>query len=222
MKLCPQCDFIYENDQNLCDMDGAALVHDPRPFPPAKNANLNPSANSPWWRFAATAVVGVVLGAVLLYQISIHPTTRQNSTASSAAQVTNNSAEQVTGDSALPAIDDSEDPANLDLRQSVPLNPPIDATPAPPPALPRKASLQSPGPYLQLPELSKASTKGNSSTPGAVMLSPSPSRSPASKRDDGKRRPAPDKPKAAHQKKDSSIGSFLKKTGQIFKKPFKL
>ena len=30
------------------------------------------------------------------------------------------------------------------------------------------------------------------------------------------------KPKAAHQKNDSSIGSFLKKTGRIFKKPFKL
>jgi len=30
MKLCPQCEFIYEDDQNLCDMDGEALVYDPR------------------------------------------------------------------------------------------------------------------------------------------------------------------------------------------------
>ena len=30
MKLCPQCQFIYEDDQNLCDMDGKALVYDNR------------------------------------------------------------------------------------------------------------------------------------------------------------------------------------------------
>src|ERR1044072_7301573 len=27
MKLCPQCDFIYEDDQGLCDMDGRELVY---------------------------------------------------------------------------------------------------------------------------------------------------------------------------------------------------
>ena len=30
MKLCPQCEFIYEDDQSLCDMDGEALVNDSR------------------------------------------------------------------------------------------------------------------------------------------------------------------------------------------------
>jgi hypothetical protein len=29
MKLCPQCDFIYEDNQGFCDMDGQELVHDP-------------------------------------------------------------------------------------------------------------------------------------------------------------------------------------------------
>ena len=28
MKLCPQCEFIYEDDQSLCDMDGKELVSD--------------------------------------------------------------------------------------------------------------------------------------------------------------------------------------------------
>ncbi len=27
MKLCPQCDFIYEDEQVVCDMDGRELVH---------------------------------------------------------------------------------------------------------------------------------------------------------------------------------------------------
>ena len=31
MKLCPQCEFIYEDDQTVCDMDGRELVYDPVP-----------------------------------------------------------------------------------------------------------------------------------------------------------------------------------------------
>jgi hypothetical protein len=30
MKLCPHCEFIYEDDQKFCDMDGQELVHDPK------------------------------------------------------------------------------------------------------------------------------------------------------------------------------------------------
>lgn len=33
MKKCPQCEFIYEDDQSLCDMDGVLLVFDSRPLP---------------------------------------------------------------------------------------------------------------------------------------------------------------------------------------------
>jgi len=29
MKLCSQCQFIYEDEQERCDMDGAELVHEP-------------------------------------------------------------------------------------------------------------------------------------------------------------------------------------------------
>lgn len=28
MKRCPQCEFIYEDDQSLCDLDGFELAHD--------------------------------------------------------------------------------------------------------------------------------------------------------------------------------------------------
>ncbi len=31
MKLCSQCEFIYEDDQERCDMDGAELVYEPQP-----------------------------------------------------------------------------------------------------------------------------------------------------------------------------------------------
>lgn len=33
MKRCPQCEFIYEDDQSLCDMDGVLLVFDSRSLP---------------------------------------------------------------------------------------------------------------------------------------------------------------------------------------------
>ena len=42
MKLCPQCEFIYEDDQSLCDMDGRDLIYDPGPF--AEETILSPSA----------------------------------------------------------------------------------------------------------------------------------------------------------------------------------
>jgi hypothetical protein len=32
MKLCPDCEFIYEDDQSFCDMDGKELVFDPKPL----------------------------------------------------------------------------------------------------------------------------------------------------------------------------------------------
>jgi hypothetical protein len=32
MKLCPQCDFIYEDDQRFCDMDGKELVYASAPI----------------------------------------------------------------------------------------------------------------------------------------------------------------------------------------------
>lgn len=28
MKRCPECEFVYEDEQQLCDMDGAELLHD--------------------------------------------------------------------------------------------------------------------------------------------------------------------------------------------------
>jgi hypothetical protein len=38
MKLCPDCEFIYEDDQSFCDMDGKELVFDPKPLSFRENA----------------------------------------------------------------------------------------------------------------------------------------------------------------------------------------
>ena len=40
MKLCPQCAFIYEDDQRVCDMDGKALINAPAPAEPQRFSSL--------------------------------------------------------------------------------------------------------------------------------------------------------------------------------------
>ena len=70
MKRCPKCEFIYEDDQSLCDMDGVLLVLDSRTLPdlhalqtvppPAKTATKRNRAVPAF----ATLILAVVLGMV--------------------------------------------------------------------------------------------------------------------------------------------------------------
>ncbi len=69
MKRCPKCEFIYEDDQSLCDMDGALLVFDSRALPnlhvlPAKtDAKRNRTVP-----VFASLILALVLG--LVYYVS--------------------------------------------------------------------------------------------------------------------------------------------------------
>jgi len=69
MKLCPQCDFIYEDNQGFCDMDGQALVHDQasgivdQTAPPKLSTSL--PARSRVRRLSVLFVGAVVLAAGL-------------------------------------------------------------------------------------------------------------------------------------------------------------
>jgi cytoskeletal protein RodZ len=73
MKKCPKCEFIYEDDQSLCDMDGALLVLDSRTLPnlhalqtvPAKASSKRNRAVPAF----ATLILAVVLG--LVYYVSV-------------------------------------------------------------------------------------------------------------------------------------------------------
>jgi hypothetical protein len=68
MKRCPLCDFIYEDDQNFCDMDGLELVGDRGALittTPADEGPVKP-VRSPRMRFSVPLLVGVVLGAAFL------------------------------------------------------------------------------------------------------------------------------------------------------------
>lgn len=75
MKLCPHCEFIYEDDQSVCDMDGKALVFEPtlNVFPGTAPLQQSVSAQraraprfSAYRRLAVAAMTGLVLGATLV------------------------------------------------------------------------------------------------------------------------------------------------------------
>ncbi len=106
MKRCPECEFVYEDEEKLCDMDGAELVPDlrflaenlsspidlslaPQTEPQVNNeatslmviANSS-SAQTPryWPRLAGVAIAAAVLGAALslAYIASTHSAASYN------------------------------------------------------------------------------------------------------------------------------------------------
>lgn len=179
MKWCTQCNFIYEDDQRLCDMDGTELVHYSRSLPetPSPQRASQPVRFSSKV-FAIVGISGVVLGFLLsfiFYVFTLQPPP-QNANLSS-SKVT-------TGPQSAP---------NLVV--------PAPAASATPP--PSKAPI----------------TNVNAlETPSRIVrASPAHSLSPTPKREEKK-----PKPGNTNQKKESKVGSVLRKTGRVLKKPFKL
>ena len=68
MKRCPLCEFIYEDDQGVCDMDGIELVQDRgTSIPAGKDTALKPPASSGSSRRRRTLqlLLGFGLGAAV-------------------------------------------------------------------------------------------------------------------------------------------------------------
>ena len=77
MKKCPECEFLYEDDQSLCDMDGSLLVLDSRTLPnlhalatvPAVPVQQRRSRAVPAF---ATLILALVLGSVYYVSTQRH------------------------------------------------------------------------------------------------------------------------------------------------------
>ena len=72
MKLCPQCDFIYEDDQIVCDMDGKELVLDPATVVNATPVMVSDglpmeSAGRRWRNFALLTVFVIAALVIVVY-----------------------------------------------------------------------------------------------------------------------------------------------------------
>jgi len=65
MKLCPQCDFIYEDDQRFCDMDGKELVHNPAPGIPASVEDPSPASKPATGRRSIGLAFALIIGVVV-------------------------------------------------------------------------------------------------------------------------------------------------------------
>ncbi|HKR11101.1 MAG TPA: hypothetical protein VJT15_03505 [Pyrinomonadaceae bacterium] len=170
MKRCPQCEFIYEDDQSLCDMDGVVLVLDSRTLP-----NLHSLATVPDVPGKAAAArrnrmvpaFATILLTLVIASFYYFGTPRNGA------------------------------PANN-------FSPPnVTVPPAPTPELPQAqppAVAEEPKPAE--PAKPTAPARKTTTKPAAVK--------PAN----------PVKP-AEPKKDDSKVGSILKKTGKILKKPFR-
>ena len=82
MKRCPKCEFIYEDEQSLCDMDGVLLVFDSRKLPNLHALQTVPaSKTAPKRNRAVPAFATVILALVLglVYYVSVHRRATENS-----------------------------------------------------------------------------------------------------------------------------------------------
>lgn len=72
MKRCPKCEFIYEDDQSLCDMDGVLLVLDSRTLPHFHALQTVPAKTPPKRNRAVPAFATLILALVLgmVYYVS--------------------------------------------------------------------------------------------------------------------------------------------------------
>jgi len=180
MKRCPKCEFIYEDDQSLCDMDGVLLVLDARKLPNHGALQTVPAAKTAPKRNRAvpafaTVILALVLG--LVYYVSVHRKATQNSytpPAPSAASTTTNPV-----------------PAEVNVNPTPESQPPAAEEPKP-----------------------------ESPKPTAAAAAPAPVKKVAAKPTSAPA-PAPAKAKVEEKKDESKVGSILKKTGRILKKPFK-
>lgn len=114
MKRCPKCEFIYEDDQSLCDMDGVLLVLDSRTLPNLHALQTVETKTPPRRNRAvpafATLILAIVLG--LVYYVSTQPGTNTDTPPPVSAASTSNALPEVdpTPEAQPSAAQPSEEP----------------------------------------------------------------------------------------------------------------
>jgi len=196
MKRCPQCDFLYEDEQNFCDMDGKELAFDAESFPqPQRTAIASAAlpAKSHSSRFVVAMMAAIVVAAISF--VAYYASSR----------LLNPRIEEVP-----PSASE-----NQQIESSTPQSTP-DSMPATPTETPAPAKLSTSQPPANAKTIVSSSTNAKSAAPSSPRSVPD--------RDERKivAEKSGQKPAAVEAKKDSRIGSILKKTGRMLKKPFKL
>ena len=229
MKRCPECEFLYEDEQECCDMDGTVLRF--TSFVPAF-APAQPTARkelkSIWTGLAIPLLALIVISSVL---VTLYRATPAKSSSSSAPK---NQPAASTQDTKLSVSDSPQMetapaiPAKPGESSSVPATPARD--PFAQPSQPRQSTkekrltiepatriqIEASSPVINAPKPAPSQTVP---APAASQKAVTPS-NPISVHPE----PSPGKPtpqsKTQNQNKDSRVKSLFKKAGRILKKPF--
>ena len=206
MKRCPQCEFIYEDEQITCDMDNTILAFD------ASVAAAGVVKRSQLKLFALPAVVGTMLAALLFAAFYASPlmfASPDERSQPAKAQTTVSPEPAATGHASdQPESLPSPEVASDERRAEPDVTATHDREPAKTnhtnrvPADSRLTIRRGVPPLPRVPSLPR--------------LSPARVGTPANSTQDRSEQRA-----HANAKRPSKLGSFLKKTGRIIKKPFK-
>ncbi|MGI8837214.1 MAG: hypothetical protein ACR2H4_11335 [Pyrinomonadaceae bacterium] len=236
MKLCSQCEFIYEDDQECCDMDGAALVYEPtlesvfqtaleakskleRPLPAKltgplstaprpETSTMSRNVFATRGSFALQIAACLVLAVIAFAAFYFAPRPFQTKAQTSAKAVETRKLATSSAEGELPTLNAVVPAERPETPNSNPETSSLSDKPQTPP-LKLEASLPALPGVKPLPRLKPLPT-----------LKPLPRLQDQNRSLRASRKAAVVKEKA-NAKKDSRFGSFLKKTGRILKKPFK-
>lgn len=205
MKRCPQCEFIYEDDQTCCDMDGIDLVFDHPSQQPVAPAKIHIKRRS------LLAICAVVLG-VLVFAIAYASLERAFTVSSEPALVTEASATQTAS---------QEQPSRPEKVEVEPVGEDPTVSKVSDTAKSSRIAAEDPEAreHSAKAEGSEPLRRNSLGTRGVVLGSvPRQNRIEANRSQPEMVRPATP---PAPAKKESKVVSIVKKTGRFFTRPFK-
>jgi hypothetical protein len=218
MRRCPVCDFIYEDDERLCAMDGTGLVNHSGPLPFEESALPQSAApaNS-HWRGSTLIAAGIILAiALFIFFRNVAKRDVLQNNPKAAAQ-TRNPSQAGTPNPAVAV------PAETATPLTTP-SPAFNPTPPKSDARPRSHRARQPGDIRAVPvEAATPFPRPASSLPIRAKIEVSSDVLPSSPVKPNLPRSRPSATPHAtdtNQKKESKIRSFLKKAGRVLKKPF--
>lgn len=227
MKRCPECEFLYGDEQECCDMDGTVLRFTsflPQLAPPQPTGSKD--SKSIWSVLAIPLLALIVIGSVLVTIYRAAPPKSSSSSAASQPAVANEVPKPPVSDS--PQVAAPASPAKPVEASSVPATharDPFAKTSQPKPSANEKRITIEPATRVQIPPPAPV-ISAPKPTPGQTL--PAPAESPKAVTRSNPisvpPKPSPDKPtpqsKTQNQDKDSKMKSLFKKAGRILKKPF--
>lgn len=237
MKRCPQCDFIYEDDEALCPMDGASLGHLTGPLTSQETVSPRTAATSNSHGRGLTLVVGgLVLAAALLlfyhnglkrmlFPANPQQSERYNFNPASGDRTTSGAPAQNASPADMSDTDPFRQPSSItqpDAKSEVPKRAPRvgqadDPDPFGNSDRPINGSAPTPLPTAS-PRLPQPRANTGTVSPDPVFVPPKPNVTSS------QTRPSPAtklQTKSSNtNQQESKVKSFFKKTGRVLKKPF--